>query len=85
MAAAANGPPYFEWDGQPAAAINSLLFWLAPVASQSWGELLEVQAWRAGPAVSALAVLHYNMPAFGHRGAFAARRQAGRLAFAFCQ
>ena len=83
MAAAANSPPYFEWDGQPAAAMSCLLLWSAPVASQCWGELLAVQAGSAGPAVSALVVLHYNMPAFGHRGAFAAGRPAGRTA-CFC-
>lgn len=86
MAAAANSPPYFEWDGQPAAAMSSLLLWSAPVASQCWGEMLTVQAGRAGIAVSALVVLHYNMPAFGLRGPLRqAGLQAGRLAFAFCQ
>lgn len=58
MAAPANSPPYFEWDGQPAVAMSCLLLWLAPMASQSWGELLAVQAGRAGPAVSAFVVLH---------------------------
>ena len=86
MAAAANSPPYFEWDGQSAVAMSCLLLWSAPVASQCWGEMLTVQAGRAGLAVSGLVVLHYNMPAFEHRRPLRqAGRQAERLAFAFCQ
>ena len=66
--------------GRSACSCNELPVTLVCACGES---VLGRDAGSAGPAVSALIVLHYNMPAFGHRDAFMAGRPAGRTA-CFC-
>lgn len=64
-----------------AACYSGLLLWRVSTGDEQLA-VLAVQAGRAGrawPAVSALVVLHYNMPAFWHRIECAAGRPVGLL------